>query len=155
MGVDFYATSSILVKPVPMQWRAAKELPDGVYDDPMYIRTDWKNFNMFFKTKESVSAECGRSYHGYGEFCKKLAMFNDGYRLDYMPNIDGIMIASDAQRCLDELVQLRKYFVSDDWVYSENDENNENNGIDEHTWFFKEFCHCLEVAANGGILRIS
>lgn len=143
MGVDFYATSSILTKPVPMQWRAAKELPDGVYDDPMYIRTDWKNFNMFFKTKESVSAECGRSYHGYGEFCKRLSVLN-GNRLDYMPNIDGIMTASDAQLCLDELMNLRKHFESD-----ESDES------DEHTWFFKEFYHCLEVAANGGILRIS
>ena len=144
----------------------SEDLKDKAYDfyheTEEFITICWLTNTVYLKTPATQEYSCGRSYSGYGEFKQLLAKLNNGKPLT-MPhsytNGNDLISAEKCRQTLGELKALRHHFVPESWepdVVQMSLDPTEDDEPDKHneTWFFKEFCTLISLAADCGVMCV-
>lgn len=161
---------------IPDEIQLSPELRDEFYEtigkEPDFIDVCWETNTIYRSTPETKSGTAGRTYSGYGDFCRTLKELNK-LPMPYLPpSVDcapeyGFVSTEKCLLCLQGLNQVRDHFVSPSWVPDadkygnstdhrfDKDNVDKENNIHEDSWFFKEFYSMMALGAESGFVRIA
>ena len=126
LGASYASDGSLII---PDKVESDTDTADKFYEiyenEDDFLGVCWDTNTVYFKTSDTKISSTGISYSGYGNFRKELTKLNEGKPLQYMPpDIDigpeyGFVSSDKCNMCLQGLNNVRKFFVSDDWIPSE------------------------------------
>lgn len=161
---------------VPDELELSSEIQDEFYNtigkEPDFLAVCWNTNTIYRSTAETKRGSAGRSYSGYGDFCRDLTILNK-LPLPYMPPStdtapeNGYVNTEKCILCLQGLNMVRDHYVSPDWKpdaekYGESTDHrfddsliDKKDNIHNDSWFFREFYSMMALGAESGFVRIS
>jgi hypothetical protein len=161
---------------IPDELSISPELQDEFYEtigkEPDFLDVCWDTNTIYRSTPDTKRGTAGRSYSGYGDFCRDLKVLNK-LPLPYMPPStdtapeNGYVNTEKCILCLQGLNMVRDHYVSPDWKpdaekYGNSSEHrfdksltDKKDNIHDDSWFFREFYSMIALGAESGFIRIA
>jgi hypothetical protein len=159
---------------LPYEVKVPDEMCDEFYNtigkEPDFIAVCWDTMTIYRRTPETRSGTSGRSYSGYGDFCRELKFLNNGPLQYIPPDTDvapeyGFISTDKCLTCIQALDKIRHQLVSDSWQPDPEkycDCNNaryeedfpKDDDRNQESWFFREFYTVMSLGAESGFVRI-
>ena len=161
---------------VPDELDLPREVQDEFYEtigkEPDFLDVCWNTNTIYRSTPETKRGTAGRTYSGYGDFCRDLTILNK-LPLPYLPPStdtapeNGYVSTEKCLLCLQGLNMVRDHYVAPDWKpdaekYGESTDHrfddsltDKKDNIHDDSWFFREFYSMMALGAESGFVKIA